>query len=196
MATMALVRRIARPMLASIFIAGGIDTYQNPGPRVAKAERTVVQLRSWFPQLPDDPEQVVKLDAAAKVAGGVLLATGRFRRLASLGLATSLAATTVAGHPFWKEKDATARAAQRTQFLKNVGLLGGLLLAAVDTEGKPSLGWRARRRTAAVKGRAGSVRDDLGHSASDLGHSAGSAVQSAGAAVQSAAGAVLDKLPV
>jgi len=29
--------------------------------------------------------------------------------------------------------------------LKNVGLLGGLLLAAVDTSAAPSLGWRARR---------------------------------------------------
>jgi hypothetical protein len=30
-------------------------------------------------------------------------------------------------------------------FLKNLGLLGGLLLAAADTEGRPSIGWRAER---------------------------------------------------
>ena len=29
------------------------------------------------------------------------------------------------------------------QFLKNLGLLGGLLLAAVDTEGRPGLAYRA-----------------------------------------------------
>ena len=28
------------------------------------------------------------------------------------------------------------------QFLKNLGLMGGLLLAAVDTEGKPGLAYR------------------------------------------------------
>jgi hypothetical protein len=31
-------------------------------------------------------------------------------------------------------------------FLKNLGLLGGLILAAFDTEGAPSLGWRAKRQ--------------------------------------------------
>jgi hypothetical protein len=31
-------------------------------------------------------------------------------------------------------------------FFKNLGLLGGLILAALDTEGEPSLSWRAKRR--------------------------------------------------
>ena len=38
------------------------------------------------------------------------------------------------------------RAQQQMHFFKNLALLGGLILAAVDTEGEPSLGWRARRR--------------------------------------------------
>nr|WP_230817945.1 hypothetical protein [Rhodococcus qingshengii] len=29
--------------------------------------------------------------------------------------------------------------------IKNVSLLGGLMIASVDTEGKPPLGWRGRR---------------------------------------------------
>ncbi|MBK6501203.1 MAG: hypothetical protein IPG03_02165 [Candidatus Microthrix sp.] len=33
----------------------------------------------------------------------------------------------------------------RIQFEKNASILGGLLLATVDTEGRPGLGWRARR---------------------------------------------------
>ena len=40
-------------------------------------------------------------------------------------------------------QDPQVRAQQRTQFLKNLGLLGGLLLAAVDTEGRPGLAYRA-----------------------------------------------------
>jgi hypothetical protein len=47
--------------------------------------------------------------------------------------------------PFWKEKDPDLRRAQRTAALKNLGLLGGALLATVDTEGRPSLAWRGRR---------------------------------------------------
>ena len=56
-------------------------------------------------------------------------------------LAASLVPTTLAGHPFWampKEE----RAAHQTHFLKNLGLLGGLLLAAADTEGRPGLKYR------------------------------------------------------
>ena len=41
--------------------------------------------------------------------------------------------------------DPKERFGQLSHFLKNLGLLGGLLLAAVDTEGKPSVGYRARR---------------------------------------------------
>ncbi|HUJ66530.1 MAG TPA: hypothetical protein VLX59_13380, partial [Acidimicrobiales bacterium] len=46
----------------------------------------------------------------------------------------------------WEETDEATKAQQRIHFIKNLGLLGGLILAAVDTEGAPSLGWRARRR--------------------------------------------------
>jgi hypothetical protein len=34
---------------------------------------------------------------------------------------------------------------QRVQFFKNLSMLGGLLLAAADTEGRPSMSWRAHR---------------------------------------------------
>ena len=80
------------------------------------------------------------------MGGGVLLAIGKFPRLASLALIGSIAPTTYAGHRFWEEPDAEKRAQQQTQLLKNLGLLGGLIFAAVDTEGAPSVGWKTRRR--------------------------------------------------
>ena len=56
---------------------------------------------------------------------------------------------TAAGHRFWEHEGAN-RQQQLIHFLKNVGLVGGLLIAAVDTEGKPSVGWRARRAARAA----------------------------------------------
>jgi hypothetical protein len=53
--------------------------------------------------------------------------------------------TTLAGHRFWEHEDPKEKFGQLSHFLKNLGLLGGLLIAAVDTEGKPSVGFRARR---------------------------------------------------
>ena len=33
-----ILRRIARPMLAAVFVSGGVDALRNPKPRVAMAE--------------------------------------------------------------------------------------------------------------------------------------------------------------
>ena len=75
-------------------------------------------------------------------------------------LAASLVPTTLAGHPFWDETDPQAKAQQRLQFAKNTSILGGLLLAGVDTEGKPGLAWRARRAAADVRREARQVAKD------------------------------------
>jgi hypothetical protein len=93
---------------------------------------------------------LVRANGAVQVGAGVLLATGRLPRLASLALIGSIVPTTYAGHRFWEETDDADRAQQRVHFLKNLGLLGGLVLAAVDSEGQPSLSWRAKRRSRRV----------------------------------------------
>jgi putative oxidoreductase len=141
---MTITRRLARPMLATVFIAGGIDTLRQPAPQVEKAE-TIAPAVGRALGLPADTEQMVKINAAVQIAGGLLLAMGRLPRLAAIALAGSLVPTTLAGHRFWEEPDSGKRVQQRIHFFKNVGLLGGLILAAVDTEGAPSISWRARR---------------------------------------------------
>ena len=145
-----LIRRIARPMLAAVFVASGVDTLRNPAPRVKAAAPLVAKGEQALPDeitdhVPTDPDTLVKINAAVQVGGGLLLGSGKFPRLAALALAGSIVPTTLARHAFWAETEPAAKAAQRTQFLKNVGLLGGLLIAAVDTEGKPSVAWRTRR---------------------------------------------------
>lgn len=139
-----IARRLARPLLASVFVSSGIDTLRNPGPRAELAEPVTEKIAEPAP-LPGDSEQLVKVNAAVQVVGGVLLAMGKLRRLAAVALAASLVPTTLAGHRFWETQDPAEKAQQQTQFTKNMGLLGGLILAAVDTGGAPSLGWRARR---------------------------------------------------
>jgi putative oxidoreductase len=145
-----LVRRIARPLLASSFIYGGIDTLRNPQSRVAGAAPIVEQITEVADkQLPvrvsRDVEQWVKIDAAVKVGAGSLFALGKFPRLSALLLTGSIVPTTLAGHRFWEHDDPKERFGQLSHFLKNLGLLGGLLIAAVDTEGKPSVGWWTRK---------------------------------------------------
>jgi uncharacterized membrane protein YphA (DoxX/SURF4 family) len=102
-------------------------------------------------RIPDNTVNLVRLNGLAQVIGGLALASGRGRRLGATVLAGSLVPTTLAGHSFWQESDKSVRAAQKVQFMKNLGLMGGLLLAAVDTEGKPGVAWRATHGAKAAK---------------------------------------------
>jgi len=149
---MALSRRIARPLLASIFIVGGLDAVRNPAGKAKRAEAVTGPLSDKVAAIPSDPEVLVRLNGFLQIGAGLLLATGRFRRLASAVLIGSIIPTTYAGHRFWEETDEATRAQQKMHFLKNLGLLGGLILAAMDTEGEPSLGWRAKKRAHQLEG--------------------------------------------
>jgi uncharacterized membrane protein YphA (DoxX/SURF4 family) len=140
-------------MLAAVFITSGIDTLRNPAARVEMAEPVAPKLAAALP-LPDDTEQLVKLNAGVQLGAGLLLSIGRLPRLAAAALAVSLVPTTLAGHRFWEMEDEGKRKQQQIHFLKNVGMLGGLVLATFDTEGAPSIGWRAKRRAGKVRDRA------------------------------------------
>jgi putative oxidoreductase len=141
---MTLVRRLARPCLAAMFVTGGLDALTNPGGKVAAADEVAPPIAAKLPYLPEDTEQLVRINGAVQVGAGLMLALGRLPRLSSALLAGSLVPTTLAGHRFWEEQDETKRAQQRIHFFKNLSMLGGLMLAAVDTEGRPGLAWRAQ----------------------------------------------------
>lgn len=145
-----ILRRIARSLLAPVFISRGLHALRQPDEHVRVAKplinQVVGQRSDMLPEsVPTDAATLVRVDAAVKIGAGSALAMGKFPRLSSALLLGSLVPTTLVWHPFWEEDRPAERAEQLTQFYKNAGLAGGLLLAAVDTEGKPSLGWRARR---------------------------------------------------
>jgi putative oxidoreductase len=143
---MSMSRRVARPLLASMFLVGGVDAVRNPEGKVKKADPVAQAIASRVTVLPQETETLVRINGAVMVGAGALLAIGKWPRLAALALIGTILPTTYAGHRFWEETDEATKAQQRIHFIKNLGLLGGLILAAVDTEGAPSLGWRARRR--------------------------------------------------
>jgi uncharacterized membrane protein YphA (DoxX/SURF4 family) len=154
---MSLVRRIARPLLAAQFVIGGLDAYRHPAGRAKTAAPLLAKVAPAL-GLPDDPELVVRATGAVMMGAGTMLAAGKLPRLSALVLALSLIPTTLAGHPFWEVKDPAQRKQQRLQLQKNASMLGGLLLAVVDTGGKPGLGWRARHAAKEAKRTAESAR--------------------------------------
>jgi uncharacterized membrane protein YphA (DoxX/SURF4 family) len=70
----------------------------------------------------------VRANGIIMVAAGIALAFDRLSRWAATVLALALVPTTVAGHPFWKETDPQRRKEQLTHFLKNLSMIGGLLV--------------------------------------------------------------------
>jgi putative oxidoreductase len=156
---MTVVRRIARPMLAAVFVTGGLDTLLHPGARAKIAAPLVARLSGPL-NLPDDPEMLVRANGVTMVAAGSMLALGKFPRVSAMVLAAALVPTTYTAHAFWTIKDPVVRAQQRTHFLKNISLLGAVLLAAVDTAGQPGLAYRTRRAQSQARRQADLTKRD------------------------------------
>jgi putative oxidoreductase len=148
---MPVLRLAARPLLASIFIVQGLDSLLHPDTKAPAAEKVVRPLAERVPAVPDQVEQAVRLNGAVQVVAGSLLAIGKFPRLSAAALAASLIPTTAAGHRFWESDDKQERAQQQVHFLKNLSMLGGLLIAAGDTAGAPSIAWRGRHAAQTAK---------------------------------------------
>ena len=144
-------------MLASTFVFGGIHALRNASALAEAAKPVNDEIRGFAgkvaPQLP-----LVRINAGVHIAAGLALATGRAPRLSSAALAATVVPTTLAGHAFWKQQDKTARTTQMTHFFKNLSMLGGLVLASVDTEGRPGVAWRASHAVGTAKREAKHLR--------------------------------------
>ena len=81
---MAVLRAIARPMLAAVFIVQGYDTMRHPEKVAQRAELVVRPLRERVPILPAETEDTVRLNGAVQVVAGSMLALGWWPRLSAL----------------------------------------------------------------------------------------------------------------
>jgi uncharacterized membrane protein YphA (DoxX/SURF4 family) len=156
---MTVVRRIARPMLAAVFVTSGLDALLHPAERAKIAAPLVTKLSGPL-NVPDDPELMVRANGATMVAAGTMLGLGVLPRVAAMALAGALVPTTYTAHAFWTIEDPAVRAQQKSHFLKNIGLLGGVLLASVDTAGKPGLAYRTRYAQAHARRQATATKRD------------------------------------
>lgn len=117
-------RSLGQLLLSGIFISAGAGSFLQPGGQVEAVAAA---------GLPN-PRTAVELNGAAMVVGGAMLALDIAPKLAAATLIGCLVPTTVVGHAFWKAENEGARKAQQIQFLKNLGLIGGLLLVLTQKE--------------------------------------------------------------
>jgi putative oxidoreductase len=179
------IRTAARTLLGALFIGSGWMALRHPDRLVPKAKPVTDRLSPALQaaSLPTEAETLVKVNGALQLTGGLLLATGHLTRPAATALAVSVVPSTLAAHPFWTETDPHRRADQRVQFAKNLGLLGGLLFAAVDRGGKPSLAWRTRHAAHDARRAATALGTTAGLSSALAAKRAGYSVRRAGDAL-------------
>jgi putative oxidoreductase len=120
----------ARILLSLVFIRGGYQAARNPGGRAQKAAKLKLPV----------PDVMVRLNGAAMVLGGISVALGVLPTYGAALVIASIVPTTLAGHRFWEEETAMGRGNELTQFLKNAGLAGGLLLVATHGSAPALLG--------------------------------------------------------
>ncbi|MBE9403063.1 hypothetical protein M4D54_01440 [Brachybacterium sp. p3-SID1565] len=145
---MALVRRIARPLLAAPFILEGVRTASQPEREIDVYPQAFEAVDSALAKTstPDflDARTIIRASGAIAAGAGIMYATNRRPRLAA---ATLLLTTSVgwAGRKRIWELSGEERMQEIQSILTDAGLLGGVLLAVVDHDGRPSLGYQVNK---------------------------------------------------
>jgi putative oxidoreductase len=122
-----LIRAAGRALVAGIFVYSGYGMLNN-------AERYAKSAAEALPMLPEEP-MLAKAQGATMLVAGSALGLGILPKLSARILVLTMIPNTYVGHPFWKAKPEDRRP-QLVHFLKNVGLIGGLLYISADRRSK------------------------------------------------------------
>ncbi len=123
-----MLRSLGHMLLGSMFIFGGAGALTKPEPRAALVEKTGLVGGM------EGAKQATVANGAVMLIAGTALALDLLPKFAAALLIGSLIPTTFVGHPYWKEQDPASRANQQIQFMKNLSMLGGLLLVLEEEE--------------------------------------------------------------
>ncbi len=167
---MSLVRRFARPVLASSFIISGVERLRDPD-STAHIAKALELASATIPQLAlvKGQERLVGQAIAAKqVFAASLFALGKFPRLSSAVLVGTGVVNAYIEFAAAKADSPEEKSARQQAALKNVSLLGALALASVDTAGNPSLAWRAGKLSQKTAKKSSQLSADVQAKAEDL----------------------------
>ncbi len=156
-----LLRRIARPLFASWFVAEGLDVVRHPSAHADEARGALDSLLGRLPaavrqgptgqvigyELTDRQlTSVVQAHGAALAGAGILLALNKAPRTAALALAALTAPLILVNLPRRRGTEGKAeKQARRERFVRALAFTAGAVLAAADYEGRPGIGWRVHR---------------------------------------------------
>ena len=143
---MSFLHFVSRSLLAGYFIADGLKAVVDPEPLVPGAEPLASKVGEYADRylppdlvrfVPTTTQTLVRFHGITQAAGALMMVTGIFRRA---GAAIVVAA--------YVPKVIIARrdCPDRLSFLRELALLGGALVEAGNTQGKPNRAWLAADR--------------------------------------------------
>ncbi|MFV2144903.1 DoxX family protein [Isoptericola sp. G70] len=138
-----LLRRLARPLLAAPFVYDGLSAALHPAEHTPAAREGADRVTQSLGVDRLDDTQVsllVRAHGAVTVAAGLLLAVGRAPRTAALTLAALSAPLAVVNEPFTSKGE--LRKEKTAKFVRNLGAVGAAVIAGIDLEGRPGVGYR------------------------------------------------------
>ena len=125
---------VGRILLASLFLVAGIRKLMAP------AASAGYFAKLGFPMT----DVLVWVVIAVEIGGALLLILGWKARWAAYALAIFTVIATFAAHRFWEFSDAAQYNAQLNNFLKNLAVIGGMLILAATGPGPNSMDGRRR----------------------------------------------------
>ena len=125
---------VGRILLASLFLVAGIRKLMAP------AASAGYFAKLGFPMT----DVLVWVVIAVEIGGALLLILGWKTRWAAYALAIFTVIATFAAHRFWEFSDAAQYNAQLNNFLKNLAIIGGMLILAATGPGQHSMDGRRR----------------------------------------------------
>jgi putative oxidoreductase len=120
-----LLRFVARILFAALFILSGVSKLTDP------AATQAYMVAKGLPMVPT----LMYISAFIEIVGGLFILLGFWTRTAALFLFGFLVIVTLKMHNFWDLAGAE-RQAQLIEFMKNLGVLGGLLYIMSAAPGK------------------------------------------------------------
>jgi len=125
-----LLRTLTRASLVVLFPFSAAD-------KIVHWDQAMKQAKSGPPPLAGLAPELLLAGVAVETIAPLCIVTGRGDRRAATVLAGFCVATALLYHPFWKHEDLFAKGKSKGreefwEFLKNFGLVGGLMYVALD----------------------------------------------------------------
>jgi putative oxidoreductase len=125
---------VGRILLGAIFLMSGIA-------KLTDSSGTIQHMQgAGIP----NADLLVWIAGVAEVLGGLSLMTGLLARVGAIGLIAFTALATYYFHAFWKLEGAE-RLPQMVNFMKNLAIVGGLLLLVAHGPGRYSIDYKLRK---------------------------------------------------